>query len=169
MAYPDKEISKGPGAVLLSGLAACRKSGCGYREVLFEAKGRKCNICRHTGYWSWLEPLTGLLNHATLTATRRNQPKDVMLPILPRPQVGAGRIRKEREIQVHTQKAVLVNSLVCVATEIFALHRTVFSTAEDSAVFCFPLPSVICNKCYFALSHNAKKTTAYRRNPLCVL
>ena len=61
-----------------------------------------------------------------------------MLPILPRPQVGAGRIRKEREIQVHTQKAVFVNSLVCVASEIFALHRTSFFRPQRiSAVFLF--------------------------------
>ena len=94
---------------------------------------------RHTGYRLCPELLTGFRRHATLTVTRRNQPKDVMLPILSGPLVGAGRIRKEREIQVHTQKAVFENGLVCVATEIFALHRTVFSTAEDSAVFLFPV------------------------------
>ena len=124
---------------------------------------------RHTGYRLCPELLTGFRRRATLTVTRRNQPKDVMLPILSGPLVGAGRIRKEREIQVHTQKAVFVNSLVCVTTEIFALHRTLFRPQRILRFFCFPSPSVICIKCYFALSHNAKKSIAYRRNLLCVL
>ena len=123
----------------------------------------------HTGYRLCPERLTGFRRYATLTVTRRNQPKDVMLPILPRPLVGAGRIRKEREIQVHTQKAVFENGLVCVPLRFSLCIELSFRPQRILRFFCLPSPSVICIKCYFALSHNAKKTIAYRRNLLCVL